>query len=491
MATPMQENSRKTMLPMRGKDRNRDRETCSERAMGQAGSKGQGKGSNCSAQKSNPLAKWFGHQPGETALEVFSSSPTDKLVNKGLRLASGLGQRILVHGLSMVAGVSLATSHASGVFGISGLAFAIYMGIICLFPRGDARRSDWFMPVLTGLVSAGAAVVLGSSWPFTIFLGGAITWSMRVLCKKGRMGWEWATLPFLGLAYAGYTYPWALPVWFVPAAVVAGYTGYLSVSRMVMTPMRRRIMVRQARRLEDMAAHKALPSPLQNPMLNLSAQAVLASSRLERFDDSTLPVLTAVRIVNNRLSALLVMEAPRWDVEGERLITALGNVHEELVRHLTVGPLLPESEALVMEEEEVEQDKGNAAVQSIVRQLKEVTRKKRHLPDHLGSIIDALRASTRGILEAMERDTYLFTNGERFLSRYLPMVNKIVDRHIALSERGSQEAHEAKTIARCEEILVRMEEAFSKEQSRLNRNDTMDFNAELTALETLMRMDGK
>ena len=505
----MQEDSRKNMPPMRGKDRNR--ESCPSQGPGQGNGMAQGRQNAGCAQKADPkngrrtgqkagqkggqLAKWFGNQPGETALDVFSSSTTDKLVSKGLRFASGLGQRILVHGVAMAAGISLATTHASGAFRTSELAFAIYMGIICLFPRGDARRSDWFMPVLTGLALAGVAMIFGVTWPFTLFFGGVTTWMMRVLCKKGRMGWEWAALPFLGLAYMGDTFPLSVPVWYLPTAVVAGYIGYQGVNRLVMTPMRRRIMARQGRRLEDMAAAEALPAPLQKPMLNLSAQAALASSRLERFDDNILPVLTALRIVNNRLATLLVMDAPRWDVEGERLITALGNVHEELVAYLTVGPLLPESEALAIEqEEEEEEDKGNAATQALVKQLKEIVRKKKNLPDHLQPGLDTLRTTTRGIMEAMERDTYLFTNGERFLSRYLPMVNKVVDRHIslsALSEKDSQEDHVAKTIVRCEEILVRMVDAFSKEQSRLLRNDTMDFNAELTALEALMRMDGK
>ena len=484
----MENNSKKSMPPMRGKDRNRGRDGCSQ--PGQQQGQGISKKHYAPADKPGLLAKWFGVQPGETAMDIFSSSSTDKLVNKGLRLASGLGQRILVHGLSMVAGASLATSYASGPLDVSGLAFSIYMGIICLFPRGDARQSDWFMPVLTGLAAAVVAMVLGSSWPFTIFLGGATTWALRVLCKKGRMGWEWLALPFLGVGYACYPYPWALPVWLVPAAVGAGYVGYLSVNRLVMTPMRRRIMARQARRLEDMAAHEALPAPLQKPMLNLATQATLASSRLEHLDNKLLPVLTALRIVNNRLSALLVMEAPRWDMEGERLVTALGNIYEELVAQLTVGPLLPESEALAVGEEDTEEG-GSTAAQALDRQIKAITRKKRSLPDHLGVKIDALRTSTRGILEAMEGDTYLFTNGEKFLSRYLPMVNKIVDRYIALSEQSPQEEHVGKTMARCEEILSRLVEAFAREQSRLVRNDTMDFNAELTALEALMRMDGK
>ncbi len=145
-----------------------------------------------------------------------------------------------------------------------------------------------------------------------------------------------------------------------------------------------------------------------------------------------------------------------------------------------------EQERKIREEEERNRD----PFEEYRKSIKELYPKQAYLPQNLQNTLLQLALTAEAIIRAMEDDSRDIKAGEKFLTRYLPATHKILDdykRYCAIP--SNQTITEA--LARSEEVLERLAQAFVSEHNYLLRNDIDDFSANLRVLDTLLKMEGK
>ena len=413
-------------------------------------------------------------------------------VQRGTDSAIGFGRRVLVHIVSLVAAFSIAmTPHP--IYDRVGLLFACYLGLICLFPGGNPRRADWLVPVACGVFVGIVHTVCGFPLPIGILSAGVQTYVLRVLCKKTRMGWEWSVAPFLIVTciHISSSLPMTLSVYIgLGAFGVAAAFGLLAfgfLTRYVLTPRRRRDLAEASAFLKDALMLDFLPQPFFGPLNRLADQAKIMSESVPLLDDSMLTPIMGIRLVRKRVAILQSgTTPPRWDFESERFLDAVIVLTEDIEGLLSRTELLPHS--LPPDDDASEETKR---LRFHADNALNLTRKKKDLPKRLHKRVDGLRLATQSILDAMRNDPRDMEKGDKFLTRYLPAAHKVLDDYIRLSATSKDNTEIKVVLDRCEDFLGKLEEAFKKEHVHLLRNDTIDLQAEMATIETLMKLDGK
>ncbi len=113
------------------------------------------------------------------------------------------------------------------------------------------------------------------------------------------------------------------------------------------------------------------------------------------------------------------------------------------------------------------------------------------LPESMRSSLDALCAAAGNIVDCMERDEGDFAPGDRFLTRYLPSAQLLVDEYLRLDRQGRGLASVDESLDRCADLLLRLEKAFAAEHAQLLRNDAVNFAADLNLLDKLLKIKGQ
>jgi hypothetical protein len=117
--------------------------------------------------------------------------------------------------------------------------------------------------------------------------------------------------------------------------------------------------------------------------------------------------------------------------------------------------------------------------------------KKKQLPQEMQPQVASLCLSTESILRCMDDDPACATTGARFLERYLPSIHMVVDEYLRLKTQGEGQESIQAELAKSENLLARMADAFHEEHGNLLRKDTLRFKAELNVLDKLLKMDGR
>ena len=115
---------------------------------------------------------------------------------------------------------------------------------------------------------------------------------------------------------------------------------------------------------------------------------------------------------------------------------------------------------------------------------------QRLVPQKMRPVIRAISASAQDILRCMEEDPRALEPGKKFLDRYLPATHLLLSKYIKLAHNKNLTPEIAATLAKSEEVLARVRDAFTKEHTHLLQNDVMDFSAELGVLDTMLKMRG-
>ena len=415
---------------------------------------------------------------------------------RGTESARGIGRRILVHIVSILAAAAMASDSApvpGWPMDMSDQILATYFGLICLFPGGLPRRADWLVPVAGGLFVTLVQAVFGVPWAMALFSGGLQTFLLRVLCKKTRLGWEWLVTPWLvlscfvlssqipggAIAYIGLA---AFGVATLCGLVVFGF-----LTRYVLTPRRRRDLLEASAFLKNALMLDFLPQQFFGPLSRLAEQAKIMGESLPLLDDSMLRPIMGIRLVRKRVAILQSSSPqPRWDFEIERFLDSVIVLNEDIDALLSRTELLEKS--LAADNVESEEDKR---FRQHTEMILDLAKKKKKLPKGLQKNIDGLQAATQNILNAMRDDPRDVERGDKFLSRYLVAAHKVIDDYIRLSASDKAGGEVQAVLDRCEDFLGKLEEAFIKEHQSLLRNDTIDLQAEMATIETLMKLDGK
>ena len=145
------------------------------------------------------------------------------------------------------------------------------------------------------------------------------------------------------------------------------------------------------------------------------------------------------------------------------------------------------SKVKVVEVEKVEPEKVSRHRAS----LAELGLKLPQLPKSARAVAESIAATTSSILECMARDASDLEPGHRFLNRYLTAVHSLVDKHVRLARESVITPDIADALEKSEEMLVRLDGVFAKEYEYLLKNDVADFSADLSVIDTLLKMDGR
>ena len=414
------------------------------------------------------------------------------------RKVVGVAERVLVHTASII--VAIGASKAiydptfqASIFGSAVIAFMMYVGLVSLFPAGNPRRTDWFIPFLMACVLGVVCYTKLLPWQFIVFWMGAQSWCVRLVCKKDKQS-EWLIAPWLLLSTAMYFSRYAelsaTPVLYValPVITFAGVVTNQLVNKLFFFPFRKRQIAHIATRLDSFLINKRLPLPFEEPIQLLVNNSRLVVKAVPNLDDSMVTPIMAMGIVANKLSILVAGDTSRWTTEGERVLQAIGLLNEEFDKRLAHFDTVAVEEERLIEEIDPKVAKGDELLEMATR----IVLKKPQLPQHLHQPLDSVRLTTRGIVDSMLSDPFDFEPGDKFLSRYLPALEKLVDEYIRLYH-SVDPGHEDvdRVLVRTEKIIVRLEEAFKRERAHLLRNDTMELNAELATLDTLLKFDGR
>lgn len=123
--------------------------------------------------------------------------------------------------------------------------------------------------------------------------------------------------------------------------------------------------------------------------------------------------------------------------------------------------------------------------------LAELDAKLALLPKNARVVAESITATTGCILDCMARDAGDLEPGHRFLNRYLTAVHSLVDKHIRLARESVITPDIAEALGKSEDVLVRLDGVFAKEYEYLLKNDVADFSADLSVIDTLLKMDGR
>ena len=114
-----------------------------------------------------------------------------------------------------------------------------------------------------------------------------------------------------------------------------------------------------------------------------------------------------------------------------------------------------------------------------------------NLPHTVRPFGESIAISAGDIMDCMATDTRDLEPGHRFLNRYFKAAHSVVEKHISLSRETVITRELADALEKSREMLVRLDEVFAKEHTRLLQNDLTDFSADLAVIDTLLKMDGR
>lgn len=405
----------------------------------------------------------------------------------------GFSSRLLVHCTSLVLAVIVSVSANLPGFGAASsvmLFFCLYIGLICLVPKGISLRPGWLVPTCSGLLLIICWQLSGFSWQLSIIWGGALTWVIRLLMQRGAIDWEWSAIPALAVAIFGFfnvllprvaeSPPWSL----FAVLAVAGLAANYFYIRFIGNMMQARTLRQTCSRLEHLAAGMRLPCELAPITTTLAAQGRELLALESGLNQSTTGLTEALEQIAGKLAG-----------QGRHLTpAATAGVKAQLERmsHAMAERLGELAAAREHETPKHTEERALAARLETFRAARNRLADKRHsLPVELQPHIDGIALGADKIIRCMQDDPGDVARGDRFLSRYLESTHTIVDEYARLSAQGGEYSQVAESLARAKVLLARIEAAFVAEHTALLRNDTVNFTAELNVLDKLLRMDGK
>ena len=424
------------------------------------------------------------------------SAGISSLANKGKSFLVGLGSRLLVHFVAIVAGGIISSTlrgYEASMLTTGSVVFTSYIGIICLFPREMGKTADWLIPTGAGLLHCIAWVALGVPWQYTLIWGGALTWVLRLLRKSGKMGWEWTALPWLLIGLYSFfdgLLPLAaasVPFWTFPLLAGLGWCAQQLHARLRIEPIHRAMLTSSVESIQKQIAARTLPGPLEAPVRQLAEQTAQFARLCRRMDKDAMALARTVSDVASQVTRLTARPSPsQWDSQAGKTFAAVAELNGILSHRLAeLAPVAPDKSTPSPD------NADTAHLNGFRDSAMQLATKKRQLPTQMHAHIDGICRAIDNILECMRSDPQDFAAGDKFLSRYLKAAHMVADEHIRLAREGA--AHESVTqvLARSTELLERLEKAFIDEHGRLLQNDTINFTAELNVLDKLLKMQGR
>ena len=405
------------------------------------------------------------------------------LLDSTASLFIGFGKRLFVHLCSLIAATLIAAAAWPGVGVATGLC--AYAGLICLIPRSTLPITDRIIPSAAGAALMLFWTVAGVPWQFTFLWGGLTAWGLRLISRRGAMGWEGLALPLLLIALTRFfaalapLCPATPPYWSLPVFMLLGWGARWGYARVRGGALRREMLQRACLRLEQKLTSGVLPETLRIGAEYLAKQGrSLAGSgiALEAKDDALVTTMAELAEQIGRVGG----NSPHGALKGLEARTSACNqsLHERLEE---IRRQKPAQERSVLD----------VRLDDFEQSARELLRKAGPLPRDIRDPLLGIGAATEQILQCMREDPNDVAPGDRFLSRYLKAAHTVVDEHTRLSGQPESAGEMADLLGRSRDLLKRLEAAFVQEHASLLRNDAVNFTAELNVLDKLLKMDGK
>lgn len=436
--------------------------------------------------------------------------------SSGLHILSGIGRRLLVHTCSLLAACFVALGDFGQGYFFSALSegLALYIGLICLLPRGEMDSPSWYFPTITGLVQSIILFGGGYPLPLALFLGGLQTWLQRLLQSSGNFGWEWTVSPMLLAClflFFEQTESLRLPLyilWSFPLMLSVGWAMRTVYMRRKADAIHQKMLENELTRLQSIVGQPNLPHGLrQEAELLLAQSKKYASFAIEGGEEGRAIIDQLVSISRNLEEAVgtyneekikpnllkNLLRSSKWQhADGanhkESLEKCLNDVKKlNVILEEKIQKYCPVNEAATETDIERQELERITAHEHTAQQL---LQKKGLLPDSLANHIETVACAAIGICQNMRSDPQDRSAGNKFLGRYLKVVHRIVDEHIRLSANDAVQEDVAAALVRSEDILARLAQVFQDERAGMLRNDAVNYTAELNALEKLLAMRG-
>ena len=350
-------------------------------------------------------------------------------------------------------------------------ALAAYISLIHIFPRKPHP------------IGTAAGLALGATFGFMGMPLAALpvwsacaTWFIRMISRGTVSPISWISLPILGAMAVNLADNPALggfpPLWPFAIFIAAG-VGLNTLLKRYMNTRRRRLEVQTAvialRKLAfnaDNARHTQALSQLcdevdrymRNHPSNLFKKP-------DKDDEALLDQLIALPVA--------AMEQSAWNRPTD--IDQMARKFKK--RNERYAPIKPV---------ETPRPKGPAGHLRAVRQLEELLPT---LPSDIKPQIGLICEQAALIVEAMEKEPRYRPAAERFLSRYLPAIDKVISGYIKVSANPPSE-HSARVLNRASNTLNVLAEAFKNRRTELFMNDATDIDIDLGVIENLLKMEG-
>lgn len=418
------------------------------------------------------------------------SSGLSAIASKSISFFTGLGLRLLVHFSSLVAAAiasaSLSVPDGLPWTGSAAVVITAYIGLICLIPKGIGLNAAWLVPTGLGVFQCLFWSFWGVPWQLTLLWGGILTWLIRLLARKGDLGWEWSVAPWLLIAIygffndLGFLTPVSIPFWTFALLAPAGWMGLALHARRNYEPLHRSKLASARDRMAGLLSACALPDPLNKQVKLLVDQSREFGRGLPGMDAASAALIADIDAAADKLarysgpSGVWSDDADRLAAEAEKLNARLG----ERLREFSARKAPPDN-ALA------------ARIEEFHKKILSLAAKKQLLPPDMRTRIDGIAEAAENILACMRADPTDVAPADKFLSRYLTAAHTVVDEYARLAGQGSMHDAVAKALARSGELLERLEKAFVDEHGRLLQNDTINFTAELNVLDKLLKMEGR
>ena len=430
--------------------------------------------------------------------EDFDSRGLSGFVTQLTEFLVGLGSRLLVHCSSLILAAIIGSAttlpgtaggFGAGAAATGALIFSLYIGFICLVPRGMGMRPDWLIPNGAGLLLVVLWQIFGFPWQMAVIWGGGLTWTIRLLMKRGMMDWEWSVIPALLIGMFGFfdlllpRAPGSPPYLFFPVLAAAGWAAILFYSKIFGDTVQAGVLKEACARLERLAADKRQPRDFGPVMRELASQGRELLKLKPRLDGSTADITRTLDQISAKVARLGSRLTPEGTARVKAQLERMGKVMDDRLSEL--APPEPDTPERAEERALAVRLEGFRAA---TRQLAD---KRYGLPAELQKHVDGIAIAADQIIQCMRDDPNDVARGDRFLSRYLKSAHTVIDEYVRLSAQGGQYSQVAETLEKAKSLLARMEAAFADEHAALLRNDTVNFTAELNVLDKLLKMDGR
>lgn len=112
------------------------------------------------------------------------------------------------------------------------------------------------------------------------------------------------------------------------------------------------------------------------------------------------------------------------------------------------------------------------------------------LPATLATPVAEICQHTQAIMHSMSTDPRDFDAGDKFLKRYLTIVEKIVTQNQKIAHAHPRTADIDSTMEKSAQLLQQLSDAFAQQQARLLENDMQDLTIELNVIDKLLKIEG-